>query len=267
MPTNSDMMRTLEYVQKQKKSGKAFLQGVLSGSIFLVSALVVFLVYIPYIKGIGEVIDQREVVVSESDALQKKYDAIVAYDKDMLRSDLVVATHYIPDDMKVAELATFINDRAKNFDLKVSRLGISEDRTSVGDSSAEKTKEKLIGTQKAVDIVYLGRIEGPFAFEGGRANIFDFLDFLVTGGYATTFNEVSLVRGDGDKWNVSFSTSYYYLLPLKAVDPKTPQVFIQKDVLAPLSLPSGIPTGTPSATPSVSPTPTVTVTATPTVEP
>lgn len=282
MPTNNEMMRTLEHVQKKKRSGKAFLQGVISMSYVLVSILVVFFIYVPYISGVNDIIKSREELEKEVSLLQTKYDHMNGYDRTKLRSELTLVSHYIPDDMKVAQLATFVNDQASEFDLTVSRLGITEQKTEVSSTTADE-KEKLIGSKRDVTSVYLGKIEGPFSFLGERKNIFEFLDFLVLGGYATTFNDVTVSAIDSAQWQVSFSTSYYYLNPLVGVDPKTPEVSIDSNVFEPLAgynidsnaneditVPNEI-TVSPSPTEELVVTPTVTdegieTTPTPTVE-
>jgi len=235
-----DLSRTREYVKKKKISGRAFVQGVISFGIFLLSLVVVFVAYIPLIKSARESVKKRESLQKEIDSLNKKYEIVNGYGADKLLKELSLTKKFIPDDIKVAELATFINAEATKFNLEVVRLGISEDKTEVTKTS-KKDKEKLIGTVKAIDKVYLGRIEGPFTFSGSRDDIFAFLDFLVEGGYATNFDKVNIVSQvdskDGDEkvavgnWSVSLFTAYYYLQPISDVNPKTPLVQIRVDVL------------------------------------
>ena len=254
MESPSNASRTLDYVQKKNSGGQAYIQGILSFAVFLVSALIVIFVYLPYINDTQAIVKKRVSMQAEVDALQQKYDAISSYNTTDLEEGLTAASRFIPDDIRVAQLAEFINQNAKTFNLKVSRLGINEDRAEVKQSAGTEESVKLLGSVVDARKIFLGRVEGPFAFTGARQDIYRFLDFLVMGGYATNFDQVTLNAGEGD-WAVSFFASYYYLEPVKNVEASRPFVEIQKDALKPITVEN--------ATPSVTATPTVTVTVKP----
>jgi hypothetical protein len=264
MESANNTQRTLQYVQSQKKNGRVYVQGLISLGVFAISAIIAVLVYIPYISETAEIAKRRELVDSDVTALQKKYDTISSYSIADLANQLQDAKHYIPDDIRVAQLATFINSNAKEYSLAVSRIGINEDKTEIKpvDSSVQA---KLLGSNKVENKIFLGRVEGPFSFRGTRDDIYKFLDFLVIGGYATNFDQVTIIASErDDEWSVSFFASYYYLQPLVNVEPGRALQPIQTDALKPISV---VPTA--EVVPSFTPTPTdttpVTSTPTPTV--
>jgi hypothetical protein len=119
---------------------------------------------------------------------------------------------------------------------------------------------KLLGSNKVENKIFLGRVEGPFSFRGTRDNIYKFLDFLVIGGYATNFDQVTIVAADIDsEWSVSFFASYYYLQPLLNVEPGRALQPIQSDALRPITVEPTVeiePSFTPTPTDSFEPTPT-----------
>lgn len=263
---SNNIAKTLEYVQQKRGGGKVYIQGLIGVSIFVASLLVVVLVYVPYLQATQELVKKRQLVEEDVAALQKKYDTISAYNRSDLDDGLKSARYFIPDDMRVAQLASFINVNAKQFNLEVSRLGINEDRAEVKQTSSAEEKDKLIGTAGEAQKVLLGRVEGPFSFRGSRENIYKFLDFLVMGGFATNFDQVTLNSSDNEEnWSVSFFTSYYYLNPVTKVEASRPLLEVQKDALKPITVneedilptpievtPTGVITGTPSITPSPS---------------
>lgn len=237
MESQSNIIKTLEYVQQRRGSGKVYIQGLIGVSIFVVSLLVVFLVYLPYLKDTSTLQGKRVEVENEVTALRKKYEVISGYNRSDLDDGLKSARYFIPDDIRVAQLATFINVNAKQFNLEVSRLGINEDRAEVKQSSTEEEKIKLIGSSKDASTVYLGRVEGPFSFRGSRESIYKFLDFLVMGGFATNFDQVNINAGDTEEnWSVSFFTSYYYLQPVVKVEAARPLLEVQKEALRPITI-------------------------------
>lgn len=261
---SNNIAKTLEYVQQKRGGGKVYIQGLIGVSIFVVSLLVVLLVYVPYLQETQELVKKRQVVEEDVAALQKKYDTISGYNRSDLDDGLKSARYFIPDDMRVAQLASFINVNSKQFNLEVSRLGINEDRAEVKQTSSAEEKDKLIGSAGEAQKVLLGRVEGPFSFRGSRENIYKFLDFLVMGGFATNFDQVTLNSSDNEEnWSVSFFTSYYYLNPVTKVEASRPLLEVQKDALKPITVNEDDILPTPvevSPTPSVSGTPTVSVT-------
>lgn len=256
MESQNSTTKTLEYVQLKKGGGKAFVQGLISASIFIVSLLIVVLVYLPYIKSTKEIVNKRVALEENVISLDKKLKTISAYNRSDLDAGLKAARVFIPDEIRVAQLATFINTNAKQFNLEVSRLGINEDKSEVKQAAAgEEEKGKLLGTINESKKVFLGRVEGPFSFRGTRENIYKFLDFLVMGGFATNFDQVTLVSSDiEDKWSVSFFTSYYYLEQVSQVEPARPLLEVLKEVLKPISINEEIKQPTP--TEQLTPTPT-----------
>ncbi|MCC7304203.1 hypothetical protein IT418_02195 [bacterium] len=262
MESPNNAVRVLEYVQKKKSGVGAYIQGLISLGVFLVTILVVIFVYVPNIRSTQELSKKRQTVQQEVDELQKKYTVISMYNVSELEEGLKTARVYIPDDIRVAQLATFINVNSKQFNLEVSRLGINEDKTEVKQTAGDEEKDKLLGNNSAANKVFLGRVEGPFGFRGSREDIYKFLDFLVTGGFATNFDQVTINAGDGEKnWAVSFFTSYYYLQPVVKVEADRPLLEIQKDALKPIRFDETV------SVPTVSATPTPTATTTPSVSP
>ena len=255
MESQSNITRTLEYVQQKKGGGAVYVQGLIGLGIFVVSILVIIFVYLPYISGTKVIAAKRLAMQEEVTAFDKKYKTIAAYNRSDLDDGLTSARFFIPDDSRVAELATFINRNATLFNLEVSRIGINEDRAEVKQAADSTEKEKLLGIVDESKRVFLGRVEGPFSFRGTRDNIYKFLDFLVMGGFATNFDQVSITSSDKeDKWSVSFFTSYYYLQPVTKVEASRPLVEVQKDALKPISIDQN----------SIQPTPVETSTPTPT---
>lgn len=250
---NNSANRTLEYIQQKKPNTGFYIQGLIAVSIFLVSILVAIFVYVPSIQSTSETLKKRKAVEAEVEALQKKFDTISTYNRSDLDDGLTSARFYIPDDIRVAQLATFINNNSKQFNLEVSRLGINEDKTEVKQTVGDEEKDKLLGVTTDANRVFLGRVEGPFAFRGSRENIYKFLDFLVTGGFATNFDQVTINAGDKEEnWSVSFFTSYYYLQPVTNVEAARPLLEVKKDALKPIRI------GDTQITPTETPTPTVT---------
>lgn len=260
MESQSNITRTLEYVQTKRGGGKAFLQGLISAGIFVVSLLVIFFVYVPYISATKEIVKKREAMEESVAALDKKYKTISEYNRSELDDGLKAAGIFIPDDIRVAQLATFINENAKKFSLEVSRIGINEDKAEVKQAAGEEEKGKLLGTIDESKKVFLGRVEGPFSFRGTRENVYKFLDFLVMGGFATNFDQVTLNSNDiEDKWSVGFFASYYYLQPVTKVEASRPLLEVQKSALTPITIneenvqPTPIDQNSPSPTPTVTP--------------
>lgn len=208
---------------KQGRSGGGALlfQGMIAIGVLVVSAGVAITVYIPYIQDISTARAKQKQLTQDVLALETKYNKINATDRNTLDLGLIAARRYIPDDIKVAELATFVNINAQKFNLAVSQLGISENKVDIKKSLTEKEVTKLLGTKKDQKVL-LGRMEGPFSFTGRKGEIFSFLDFLVKSGYAINFDQVTVsnVADDqsADKWSVKFVAVYYYLAPLSNVD-------------------------------------------------
>lgn len=250
-------LKTLEYVQQKKGGSKVYAQGLFALAVFVVSIFVAFFVYIPFITGTQEIARQREEVELDIKALEAKYAAVNGYDRDTLATNLEVAKKYVPDSIRVAQLATFINLTAKQHSLEISQLGINENQSEIKPAGSEE-KATLLGSNKNEKKVYFGKVEGPFSFKGTRENIYKFLDFLVLGGYATNFDQVTITGTDkDDEWTVSLAASYYYLQPLVAVEPGRALMDIQEEALIPLrvvALPTIIP-GEVTITPSITPTP------------
>ncbi|PJA12355.1 hypothetical protein CO112_02930 [Candidatus Dojkabacteria bacterium CG_4_9_14_3_um_filter_150_Dojkabacteria_WS6_41_13] len=257
MESQNNAVRTLDYVNRNKTGGKAYLQGMVALSIVLVSALVAVFVYVPYVAKTKEIAKKRTSLEQEVQTLQKKYDTISGYNRSDLADELKSARYFIPDEIRVAQLATFINVNAKLFNLQVARLGINEDRSEIKQSLGDAEKVKLLGEAKEVASVFLGRVEGPFSFTGTRDDIYKFLDFLVMGGFATNFDQVSLTTGETDTtWSVTFFTSYYYLQPVTKVNAATPLLEIDKSALKPITVNNNniVPTPIDNASPSPTPT-------------
>jgi hypothetical protein len=235
-----------------------YLQGLIALAIFLISVLVAAFLYIPQISQTKEVVAKRKDLESEVTELQKKLDTINGYDREELIKDLESAAYFIPDEIRVAQLATFINVNAKQYNLEVSRLGINEDRSEVKQSLDDTEKDRLLGKAVYSSTIFLGRVEGPFSFRGSRDNIYKFLDFLVMGGFATNFDQVSIIAGTTENdWSVTFFTSYYYLQPVKNVPPSATLLEVQKDALKPITINKDAIAPTPLETPTGSITPTV----------
>lgn len=260
MESPNSASRTLEYIQQKKPKSGSFVQGLISTGVFLASILIVIFVYVPSIQNTQAILKKRLAVDEEVAALEKKFNTISAYNRSELDDGLASARFYIPDDIRVAQLATFINENSKQFGLEVSRLGINEDKTEVKQSAATDEKDKLLGATNDANKVFLGRVEGPFAFRGSRLNIYKFLDFLVVGGFATNFDQVTINSGDTEEnWSVSFFTSYYYLQPVSKVEASRPLLEVQKDALKPIRINETPIEPTTQVTPTATPTPSVTV--------
>ncbi len=264
MESQSNINKTLEYVQQKKPNTAAYVQGLISLGVLVVTIVIVIFVYVPNITETKEISTKRKAVETEVAAFQKKYDTIAAYNVSDLADGLKSARVFIPDDIRVAQLATFINQNSKQYGLEVSRLGINEDKTEVKQTVGTETKDKLLGSANAANRVFLGRVEGPFSFRGSRTNIYKFLDFLVMGGFATNFDQVTINAGDKEEnWSVNFFTSYYYLEPVSKVESSRALIEVDKSALKPISVDSGSAIPTPDVT--TTPTASVTPTATPTV--
>ncbi|WKZ23975.1 MAG: hypothetical protein QY312_04415 [Candidatus Dojkabacteria bacterium] len=243
---SDNLTKTLEFVQQRKGRGTgAYVQGLLSFGVLLVTIGLVIFLFVPLIRDAQTIAVRRAGIEREVDALKKKYATISGYDKVALADNLSNARILIPDNIRVAELATFINVNATSFGLTVSRLGIDEDRSEVKQVTEVEERDRLLGPQLQTP-VFLGRVQGPFAFRGSRDNIFRFLDFLVTGGYATNFDQVTVTAGSTeDSWGVSFFTSYYYLQPVENLPPSFELLEVNTDALRPITI------RTPGATPGV----------------
>ena len=76
MESQNNIVRTLDYVNRKKTGGKAYIQGVIALAIVLISALVAAFVYVPYIAKTKEIAKKRASMEQEVQALQKKYDTI-----------------------------------------------------------------------------------------------------------------------------------------------------------------------------------------------
>jgi len=258
MESQNSAMRTLEYVNRKKSGNRVYVQGLIAVAIFLISLLVVIFLYIPQIAQTKSVVTKRKSLDTEVTALQKKFDTISGYSRSDLDDSLEAAAFFIPDEIRVAQLATFINTNAKQFNLQVARLGINEDRSEVKQSLGDEEKGKLLGNAAFASTVFLGRVEGPFSFRGSRENIYKFLDFLVMGGFATNFDQVSITSGGSpDDWSVTFFTSYYYLQPVKDVPASAPLIEVLRDALKPITVNRDAVAPTPVETPTGSITPTV----------
>ncbi len=257
LPTNTQQQnaKTIAYVQQRKGSNKVYVQGIVAVIVFVISLIVAIFIFVPYIQKTAEISKKVEAVESDITALEKKYKEINGYDRDELAAQLKLVSYYIPDTIRVANLATFINANATKYELAVARLGINEDVAEIKASVDEAEKSRLLGSLKSEKEIFLGRVEGPFSFSGSRDAIFDFLDFLVLGGYATNFDQVSIVGAGKDSWTVNFFAVYYYLEPLTEVEAGRQLVPIQKELISNLTIPV-------ISTPSVTPSPSVSVTPT-----
>lgn len=228
---NAARQQITSKAETKKKYGKNLLmQGIISIGILIGSLLLVIIVYVPMLGSI-DVTKQKVVTVnSDIERLNKKYSVINALTSEELNTKLTLVKTYIPDDIKVAELATFVDTNSKRFNLSVTRIGINEERTDLASElSASKRTQYLsgVGNEK----VTFGRVQGPFNFIGTKDNIFGFLDFLVSSGYATHFDRVVLTRTESDMWTVSFTAQYYYLSSVSKVPATRPLVTIQDDII------------------------------------
>jgi hypothetical protein len=264
------MERTSQYVQSKKVNATVYVQGIISFAVFILSVIIAVVLYVPYIKDTTVIAEKRRDIEKDVSSLQTKYSTISNYGDDIMAEELEAARYFIPDEMRVAQLATFINNNAKNYGLTVSRLGINEQRAEVKQVDT-KEQAKLLGSTKTEKKIFLGRVEGPFSFRGTREQIYQFLDFLVVGGYATNFDEVSITTsGSDDEWSVSLFASYYYLQALTGVEPGRVLQPIQKNALKPISTvpaPSVIPSETVIPSTSIVPSVTGTISTTPTPMP
>jgi hypothetical protein len=251
----------------KKKDNSAFvIQGMVALGIVIASFIAAFLIYIPTIEEISALREKQETERKEIKRLQDKYNEIVGLGKPAIDSNLESARLLIPDDIKLSELATFINQNASKFDLNVSRLNLTENKVDVRREIDAET-QRAIAAQTGQSIT-LGKIEGPFGLSGTKPNIFRFLDFLVSGGFASNFDQVLIVPDDPEKglWSVTFVAVHQYLESAKDVAPESTLIKPRLDLLAPATTtPSVSPTPTGTRAPNQTTTPTQTPTVTPSV--
>ncbi|WKZ30114.1 MAG: hypothetical protein QY314_04935 [Candidatus Dojkabacteria bacterium] len=239
--------------QPKKKDNSGFIvSGLIALGLVIVTFLVAFLLYIPTIQEIAQIRDKQKEEQTEIKRLQDKYNEIVGMGKPNIDANLEQARQLVPDEIQLSELATFINQNASKFDLEVSRLNLNEDKVDVRREIDAETQRAI--TAQTGQAITLGKIEGPFGLSGTKQNIFRFLDFLVSGGFASNFDQVLITPADEEKgtWSVSFVAVHHYLLPAKDIAPESVLIKPRLDLLSPIASPSVTPT------PSVSPTPTVT---------
>lgn len=215
----------------KKSSGPGYLiQGIITFGIIVISFGITLFVYLPYVQDIQDQQVKQKTLRDEINILQAKYDKINNTNKEELATNLTLAKKLIPDDIKIAELATFINDNAAKFNLVVNRLNLSENKVDVRTELSVQDKEKLIGRTPGQEVI-LGRIEGPFSLSGNKEDIFRFLDFIVEGGYATNFDKVTISGSEQGGWTVTFTAVHHYLMPVTKVNPDAPIVEPRLDLL------------------------------------
>lgn len=182
---------------------------------FLTIFLIIF-VYIPLKNEIKEVNEQAEAVHKEVLALKAKYSAVTRREPEELNKILKKLTEMVPDYINVAALGKFVNQIATEYGLKIQSLDLLQEQISVDNKDIES-----LDTTLNVKV-----IRGPFKLRGTRDDIFRFLDFLVTGPYATEFDAVRIRQAstNGFFWDVYFTAVHYYLPRVSNIDPKTPLV-------------------------------------------
>ncbi len=213
---------------RKKKSNGLLIQGLIALGLLVFSFVAAFFLYIPYINEINDLKEKQTKLKTDISELQNKYTVINSLGVRKVGEYLVEARKYVPDDIRIAELATFINANAQKYNLVVSRLNLSENKIDV---RKQININIPLGTAGKNTEIILGQIEGPFTINGSKGDIFKFLDFLVDGGYATNFDRVSIVPGANNTWTVNFVAVHHFLPPAKDIPAAYPLIPPRFDLL------------------------------------
>lgn len=242
---------------KKKDNSSFLIQGGVALGMIILSFIIAFMVYIPYIQQISDLKEQQTETRAEVQRLETKYSEITGMGKQGIDANLEKARRIVPDDIRLSELATFINANAQKFDLEVAKLNLVENTTDVRKDLP--SENKVVATNAGQQIT-LGTIDGPFSLFGEKKDIFRFLDFLVDGGFATNFDRVQITPGENGEWLVNFVAVHHYLGPAKGVPAEAVLLKPRLDLLNVNTPVTPTPTGTSTQTN----TPTTSVTASPT---
>jgi len=210
-----------------KKSGW-LIQAILTLGLLVLSIGIAFLVYIPYINEINDLRAKQTELRTQIADLQTKYKTINDMGVNKTGEYLTAARKYVPDDIRLAELATFINLNAQKYNLVVSRLNLSESKIDVRRQININISTAITGKNQEI---LLGEIQGPFTLSGSKEKVFEFLDFLVSGGYATNFDRVAISPSNNGVWTVSFVAVHHFLAPAKNVPALYPLIKPNLDLL------------------------------------
>ncbi len=207
---------------KAKQISMAFLIDLIVPLLlFVLSVVLIFTVFIPVQKQISEIKAQKkkeELVVKR---LQTKYKTVTAKSPSELKEILDKLTIVVPDYINIGELGKVINQMNADYGLTVDRLYLQQEQLVVDSKSIES-----LNTSVTVKV-----IRGPFRLSGPKDKIFEFLDSLVTGPYATEFDAVTVSGVGNDNWNVAFSVILYYLPKKQNIPPEKALVVPNWDVI------------------------------------
>ncbi len=201
---------------QSSKTREFMMDMVIPMIMFFTTIFLVIFVYIPTKSDIDELKKQTQSTMREVKKLKTKYEAVTRKDSKELSEILKKLVEVVPDYINVGALGKFINKVASSYGLTVESLDLSQGQVTFDAKDIQRGETKL-----NVKI-----IRGPFKLKGTKKDIFSFLDFLVSGPYATEFDQVKIVSSDPTRfsWRVDFDAVHYYFPPVRNIDPKAPLV-------------------------------------------
>ncbi len=177
-----------------------------------ISLLLIFFVYLPIINQVKEYKTEKEEYHKKYVELKAKKTLITEKNPKELSYTLTQLTKMVPDYINIGDLGKFINKIASERGVSVKSLDLLQAQIAVDDKDITALNTKL----------NVKVIRGPFKLTGTKEDILNFLDFLVTGPYATEFDAVKITTSDNFYWNVSFTAVHYYMPRVRDIDPEAP---------------------------------------------
>ena len=163
---------------------------------FIVILIAVFF-FIPMITKAQEYRTELKQVKEKQKQLDNLIVSVQKISDDQLQRDLVEVKSVIPRTLKVSSFLYYIDELAKQKDLKADSISAGD--VNLGGSAEEKES----GGYKGVN--------GPLAYTGSLENVLSFLDsFYTSSPYIVSPTNITLERSESS-WEVKLNLTGYYI--------------------------------------------------------
>ena len=181
--------------------------------LFIFIILVTF-VYIPRIKEVSEMRDEKKTAEEKVAALEGNLNKLqpLINDKVQLQRDLKVAYQVIPQELDVADFSFYVDELARDTGLDFKEITQQSKTSETEESNTNSTSSGR----------YVNSISGPIVYEGNFVQVVDFLDKLQTESpYIIEAQNIELKRiprtndegkrVDSDFWKLELNITGYYI--------------------------------------------------------
>ena len=189
----------------QKEKLNVIIDSILSIVLSLLTIASVFFFIFPninqYLKLKHKVNEQKQVL----NKLNQKYKNIQTYSEYQLDDLYKLTTNYLPENINIAEMGNTINNIAKQYNLKIERLSLSEttENRPITVKSENKDKELLTLPLKSVT--------APFLITGKKQDLINFIDQLTGSLEAREFTTVQLMQSKDNAWSLRLTLTHLYM--------------------------------------------------------